>query len=258
MIRIIYRDDTGSIRMDLTPAALTQLRHDDNGMLWVDMLAPDPVEQRNVLAEIFSFHPLAVEDAVADTHLPKLDDYGRYLYLVFHTVALGAEPMDIRTEEVDVFLGPNYLITMHDAPRRSIERCWNREHHLVHGLARGPAMLLYELLDAQVDTYIPIIDAFEEQLEKLGDDIFLAVDKEPAILNKLLTAKSSSLRLQRILTPQRELLGRLSGGEYAVIPSNRAHLLSRCLRPSGAPGQPGRKHPRPGRQHDRDAPGPRQ
>ena len=218
MIRIIFRDEDGSIRMDGTPAELPQLLQANNSMLWVDMLTPDPAEQRTILEDTFHFHPLAVEDAIADAHLPKLDDYGSYLYLVFHTVALGVEPMDIRTEEIDVFLGASYLITMHDAPRRSIERCWNPEYHLVHGLARGPAMLLYELLDAQIDNYIPIIDAFESQLEKLGDDIFLSAEKEPVILNKLLTAKTSSLRLQRILAPQRELLGRLSASEYAVIP----------------------------------------
>jgi magnesium transporter len=80
-------------------------------------------------------------------------------------------------------------------------------------------MLLYELLDRQIDSYIPIIDAFEEQLERLGDDIFLSNEKERVLLNRLLTAKSSSLRLQRILTPQRELLGRLSANEYRAIPA---------------------------------------
>ena len=78
----------------------------------------------------FHFHPLAIEDAINDIHLPKIDDYGTYLYLVFHTVALGQEPMDIETEEVDVFLGLNYLITIHDQPRRSIDRAWDTEHHL--------------------------------------------------------------------------------------------------------------------------------
>ncbi len=80
-------------------------------------------------------------------------------------------------------------------------------------------MLLYELLDSQIDSYIPIIDAFEDQLERLGDDIFLSNENERDLLNRLLTAKSSSLRLQRILSPQRELLGRLATNEYRVIPA---------------------------------------
>ena len=172
-----------------------------------------------VLEQTFHFYSFAIEDAINDIHLPKIDDYGTYLYLVFHTVALGQEPMDIDTEEVDVFLGFNYLITIHDQPRTSIDRAWDEEHHLAAGLARGPAMLLYELLDSQIDSYIPIIDAFEAQLERLGDDIFLSNENDRDLLNRLLTAKSSSLRLQRILSPQRELLGRLATNEYRVIPA---------------------------------------
>ena len=90
-------------------------------------------EYKSVLESTFHFHPLAIEDAINDIHLPKIDDYGTYLYLVFHTVGLGQEPMDIETEEVDVFLGLNYLITIHDQPRRSIERAWDTEHHLAVG-----------------------------------------------------------------------------------------------------------------------------
>jgi magnesium transporter len=218
MIRIISRNGTGGITVGLPPDKLSNALCADKTNVWIDMQSPTGEEYKLVLEQTFHFHPLAIEDAVSDTHLPKLDDYGSYLYLVFHTVTLGDEPLDIHTDEVDVFLGANYLVTIHDAPRRSIDRGWNRDYHEGHGLARGPAMLLYELLDSQIDNYIPIIDAFEAQLEELGDQIFNSAEKEQVLLNRLLTAKSSSLRLQRILTPQRELLGRLSTGEYAVVP----------------------------------------
>jgi magnesium transporter len=219
MIRIIFRDAEGHVVCDLPVEQLQDNLHTENGAVWIDMQRPSTDEYKLVLERTFHFHPLAIEDAVNDIHLPKIDDYGTYLYLVFHTVALGQEPMDIETEEVDVFLGLNYLITIHDQPRRSIEKAWDTEHHLAAGLARGPAMLLYELLDNQIDAYIPIIDAFEDQLERLGDDIFLSNENERYLLNRLLTAKSSSLRLQRILTPQRELLGRLATNEYRALPA---------------------------------------
>jgi magnesium transporter len=219
MIRIIFRDAEGHVACDLPVEQLVDAMHAEHGVLWIDMQKPSMDEYKLVLEHTFHFHPLAIEDAINDIHLPKIDDYGSYLYLVFHTVALGQEPMDIDTEEVDVFLGFNYLITIHDQPRTSIDRAWDEDHHLAAGLARGPAMLLYELLDSQIDSYIPIIDAFEAQLERLGDDIFLSHENERDLLNRLLTAKSSSLRLQRILSPQRELLGRLATNEYRVIPA---------------------------------------
>jgi magnesium transporter len=220
MIRVICRHVDGSVEVNAPVDTLPALLANAANAVWVDMQTSSDIEYRQVLEGVFHFHPLAIEDAITDLHVPKLDDYGAYLYLVFHTVSLGEEPMDIDTEEVDVFLGANYLVTIHEDMRRSIERCWNAAHHVEAGLARGPAMLLYELLDSQIDTYMPIIDAFEEQMEKLGDDIFHSNEKERDLLNRLLTAKSSSLRLQRILAPQRELLGRLSTGEYKVVPTH--------------------------------------
>jgi len=218
MIRVIWRHPDGTVQVDVPPDRLSILLADPANQVWVDIQASAEDEYHQMLTAVFHFHPLAIEDAISDMHVPKLDDYGSYLYLVFHTVSAGEEAMDIDTEEVDVFLGANYLVTIHEATRRSIERCWNAVHHVDAGLARGTAMLLYELLDSQIDNYIPIIDAFEVQLEKLGDDIFHSHESEHNLLNRLLTAKSSALRLQRILVPQRELLGRLSMGEYKVVP----------------------------------------
>ena len=217
MIRIIERTLEGDVQVDLPVEQLPASLAERGTMVWIDMMAPSHEEYRLILEQIFRFHPLAIEDTISDIHLPKVDDYGAYLYLVFHTVSLGDQPMDLNTEEVDVFLGARYLITIHESTRRSIDRCWHNEYHTIHDLARSPALLLYELLDSQIDTYIPIIDAFEEQLEQLGDDIFAAGENQRNILNRLLTAKSSSLRLQRILAPQRELLNRLATTSYTVI-----------------------------------------
>lgn len=219
MIRMICRYADGRVEIDAPIDALPRLLSDHSAQVWLDIQGTSNGEYERILTEVFHFHPLAVEDALQDTHVPKLDDYASYLYLVFHIVGPGNEPMDIDTQEVDVFLGSNYLVTIHENSRRSIDRAWDAEHHVEIGLARGPAMLLYELLDSQIDNFIPLIDAFEEQLEKLGDDIFRSNESERDLLNRLLTAKSSALRLQRILTPQRELLGRLSTGEYRVVPS---------------------------------------
>jgi magnesium transporter len=183
---------------------------------------PTPDESDWVLRQLYRFHPLAVEDAISDFHVPKVDDYGNYLYLVFHSIVLGDERMDVHTDEVDVFLGANYLITLHDQPRTSIDKLWTPEQHQQNGLSRGPAFLLYELLDRQIDTYTPLIDRFEEQLELLGDQIFRSQPKrgeEERILNDILTAKSSALRLTRILTPQRELLYKLSHNNCSIIPA---------------------------------------
>ena len=218
MIRILCRYPDETVELDIEVDRLPMLLADERNLVWVDMQEPADEEYHLILQDTMHFHPLTVEDTMADTLLPKLDDYGPYLFLVFHTVFPGDEPLDFHTDEVDVFLSKNYLVTVHDRSRESINKCWTWEHHLAGGMARGPAMMLYELLDRQVDNYIPLIDKFEERLEQLGDDIFHVKRQEREMLNELLTAKSSALRLGRMLAPQRELVSRLSVGEYPVVP----------------------------------------
>ncbi len=223
MIRILYRHRSGTIVTHLPLGQLGDALRDNQARLWIDLTDPTADESHSILAELFKFHPLAIEDAVNDSHVPKVDDYGSYLYLVFHTVTIGDERMDIHTHEVDMFLGANYLVTMHELPRESIEKLWNEHSHQHGGLARGPAFLLYELIDRQIDSYTPLLNHFEEQLEHLGDQIFRKDNHgkgEEMLLNDILTAKSSALRLGRILTPQRELLYRLSHNSYTSVPSD--------------------------------------
>jgi magnesium transporter len=220
MIRTLYRHRSGTLVVDLPKEQLVNAAKDPQTRLWIDLVGPTEEESRGVFQELFHFHPLAIEDAITDVHVPKVDDYGNYLYLVFHTVGMGEERMDIHTYELDVFLGANFLITMHEDTRDSLEKLWLPEYHQQNGLARGPAYLLYDLLDRQVDGYVPILDRFEHELERLGDSLFRKPPlQEEALLNDILTAKSSALRLHRVLAPQRELLHRLSRNDYAVVPS---------------------------------------
>ncbi|MFN8445331.1 MAG: magnesium/cobalt transporter CorA [Caldilineaceae bacterium] len=229
MIRILYRHRTGSALAELPVEQLSNAITDKQLSLWIDMQAPTEDEAHRVLEKIFHFHPLAIEDAVKDSNVPKIDDYSNYLYIVFHTITAGGTRMDLHTDEIDCFLGTNYLLTMHDEPCTSIDKIWNLESHQRTGLARGPVMLLYELLDRQIDSYAPLIQNFEETLEYLGDVIFRNNgDNQRVALDDLLTAKSSALRLYRVFFPQRELLLRLASGTYTQIP-NESRIYFRDL-----------------------------
>lgn len=220
MIRILFRHRSGTLVDNLTMDQLPAALKDPHSRLWIDLQNSSAVEQHEILEKIFRFHPLAVEDAINDVHVPKLDDYGGYLYLVFHTFRLGDERMDIDTFELDIFLGPNYLITIHEHPSPTIDQLWNLDYHRERGLARSTVLLLHELLDKQLDGYIPLLDQFEARIEELGDLIFQRGQAaENAILNDILTAKSSALRLRRILLPQRNVLEHLAHDDLSVIPA---------------------------------------
>jgi magnesium transporter len=220
MIRVLYRHRSGALVDDLPIAQVPNALKDPQARVWVDMECPSLEDQQMVLGRLFRFHHLAVEDTVNEIHVPKVDDYGSYLYLVYHSLKIGDEPMDIHTREVDVFVGPNYLVTIHELQSTTIDKMWNAEYHKELGLSRGIALLLYELLDRQVDGYMVLLDNFERRIEELGDIIFQAkAAEENAILNEILTAKSSTLRVRRILLPQREVFEHLAHDELSVIPS---------------------------------------
>ena len=87
--------------------------------VWVDLAAPTPEEGR-VLSDVFHFHELAVEDAMSAIHHPKIESYGHYLYLILHGIDFRASAEGFATHDIDFFLGPNYLVTVHDGTSRSV------------------------------------------------------------------------------------------------------------------------------------------
>lgn len=221
MIRTIYRHHSGTVVVDLPEDEILSASKDRQARLWIDMISPSAEEVALVFEQAYDLHPLSIEDTITDIHTPKLDNYNNYLFMVFHAVGMGDERMDLHTRELDVFLGQNFLITIHTEKMPAIGSLWNEEHHAENGLGDGPVYLLYELLDRQIDTYIPLIDRFEQRLEDLGDVIFRQqnTQSDDEILNDILTAKSSALRLRRILRPQRDIMRRLAWENFRVVPA---------------------------------------
>ncbi len=219
MVRIFYRHASGTIVPDLPLEQLADAIQDGNAHIWVDLLAPTQDECLQILENVFQFHPLAIEDVASSLLVPKVNDYRRYLYIVIHSIYTGSQIVDLISSKMDIFLGANFLVTIHEKPMMSADSLWDEEYHEDEGLAKGPAFLLYELLERQADRFMRLLDSFEAELERLGDVIFLEGNvADENLLDEILTAKSSALRLGRVLRPQRDLMNRLSNTDYAVIP----------------------------------------
>src|SRR5437899_1877604 len=112
---------------------------------WVDITGASDADRR-LLTDVFHFHELAVEDALAEVHHPKIESYEGFLYLILHGIVPGQDQRGFLTQDVDFFLGRNYLVTVHTAPSRSIaqllEVCLRRESVL----AEGPPSLLHRIV----------------------------------------------------------------------------------------------------------------
>jgi magnesium transporter len=214
---LVYSEDEGHRTFD-QPSLLPALLADKRNWIWVDLEGATP-QEAEILSRDFHFHPLAIEDCIAETLLPKIDDYGDYIFLVLH----GSRPMTDHafvTAEMNFFLGSRYLVSYHDEPSRSISQAKERCLRGGPSITRGVDFLLHEILDAMVDNYFPVLDQFDALIDQIEEEVFARPDRET--LNKIFSLKKEVMHLRRVAGPQREILNRLSRDPFPVISSKAA------------------------------------
>jgi magnesium transporter len=216
MIRALYRTPGGKIQTDLTIADFPAALKEADGVLWVDFENTPPKEDEPILTQTFGFHPLAVDDALRESHVPKVDDWGEYLYLVLHAIAFGRDDnRKLETIELDVFLGKNFIVTHHDLPIPAVQNIWGSCQRDERYLSRGTDHILYRIIDDMVAAYMPVVEEVDEAIESLEDQLF---DRPtPENLSELFQLKRALLQLRRIIAPQREVLNKLARDDYPVI-----------------------------------------
>ena len=216
MIRSVYRNQAGEILRDLTVDEIAAAIQDSGGLLWVDLQQEAIDRCRPLLLETFGFHPLAVEDALEEKHVPKVDAWDGYIYLVLHAIQFMPEvERPLATLELDTFVGKNYLVTYSSKPIAALERVWENYQRDERSLARGAERLLYEISDELVADTLPVIEAIDDIIDTIEDEIF--DNPGPHLLEQIFTYKRALLHLRRILTPQREVVNKLARGDYAVL-----------------------------------------
>jgi len=216
MIRAMRCDPSGPIEFDVPVDAFAEEIAEKDRLLWVDFEAEPNTNSEPILSQVFKFHPLAVDDALRETHVPKVDDWGEYLYLVVEAVVYirdAEDPLEVR--ELDIFLGRNYLVTHHDYPIPAVDKLWERLHRDERPARKGAATLLYELIDTLVANILPVVDELDDTLEDVEDLIFSDPDAE--VLEKIFDLKRVVIQLRRVIAPQREVVNKLARDSYPVM-----------------------------------------
>ncbi len=216
MIRSLYFLPGKPIRKDVPSQEFPELIREPRALLWVDFTSEPPETCRPIL-EGFGFHYLAIDDALLETHVPKLDDWGNYLYIVLNYMNINAHRNHWETEvdELDIFLGQNYIVTHHDYPIKAIEDTWAACDRDQRNVQDGPDHLLYKITDHLVAEYMPVVEKIDAAIDQIEDQVF---DRPtPRTLEKLFALKRVLLAMRRILLPQREVLNKLARDDYKVI-----------------------------------------
>ena len=185
-------------------------------LVWVDLNDESIDETRHILTDEFKFHPLSVDDALVETHIPKIDDWEEYLYLSLIAVKPDQPLEDLdKSLEMDVFLGKNYIVTYHPEEIHAIDFVWDNFQRNERQLLRGSNYILYQIMDELANDYMAMIDKIDMDVESIEDQVMEKPDNK--LLKQIFSIKRTLLNLRRIVAPQREVLNKLSRGDFGVI-----------------------------------------
>ena len=207
------------------PTEISDLLDAPGHHLWLDLTAPSAEELR-LIAEEFSLHPLAVEDAAEHSQRPKIEQYDGFYLMVIFAISADPEHRDggdnapvqgqlagtkVRLHEIDLFFGERFLITVHQEPVPLFEALAGRWRQNRRVLDEGIGVLVYTLLDAVVDAYFPILDGIVDRIETLEETLFTEVESggrtaEPGDVRDLFQVKKDLLQMRRVVAPERDAM----------------------------------------------------
>lgn len=181
--------------------------------VWVALRDPDAAEMAEMKAQ-FGLHELAVEDALAGSQRPKVEEYGDSVFAVIQTL----EPSDgeLKVGEVYMFVGPNYVLSCRRQTEKSFIEVRTRAEREPHLLKHGSGYVLYALMDAAVDRYFPILEKLEDELEALEERIFDRSSPR-ANIQALYQLKQKLGTLKHATGPAVEAVGKLFGGRVPMV-----------------------------------------
>src|SRR5215211_1669647 len=191
------------------------------GLTWVHVNAPD-ADTAGDLADRFGWHPLDVEDILSKRQRPKVDDYPDYLFNVLHFPWYDSAVQRLNAAELDIVLGPDYLVTMPNVELLPVERLFNRcadDEDLRDELfAKGSGRLLYEVLDDLFDYCFPILDKIAHKLDRIEDDIHERRSEE--LVRDISNVKQEIISFRKIIKPQRPTLRLLERNVERFLPED--------------------------------------
>lgn len=209
---VLDRESRSFTRVPETDA-INGLCSNASKIVWVDV--SDPTSQDfDSLAKQFGFHPLSIEDCRHQHQRPKVEEFPGYYFIVLYEAVLN-EAGRLQLGELGIFLGKNYLVTVHSRPIRAIEtaeRLWRSWTDLAE---RGTGLLAYLLIDAVVDDYLPLLDEVSDRMDSLEDQIF--ADFQPQSLEEIFRVKKELLLLRRAVTPLRDVFNTLLRREQPIF-----------------------------------------
>jgi magnesium transporter len=191
---------------DTTPAETVESR----GIRWVNIERPRH-GHRAWLEERFDFHPLDYEDVFSRNQRPKIDEYDNYLFIVLYFPRFDKQVGRLNAAELDLFVGPDYLVTLPNQPLQPVEylfeRCRTDDALREQWFSKGTGYLLYKIIDACVDASFPMLAKMGNKLERIEDEIFAG--NSSAVVRDISNVKQEIINFRKVVRPQRPVFSDL-------------------------------------------------
>ena len=188
------------------------------GLRWINIERPRSADQA-WMEERFDFHPLDYEDVLSRNQRPKVDEYDDYLFIVLHFPRYDKSVGRLNAAEVDLFVGPDYLITIPNEPLQPLEylfeRCRTNEELRENLFSKGPGYLLYKIVDELVDSSFPMLRKIGNKLERVEEEIFEGNSAE--VVRDISNVKQEIINFRKVVRPQRAAIQDLERNKARYI-----------------------------------------
>jgi magnesium transporter len=212
MIRTL-KVKAGKAMTNIPVELLTQDGNKDS-WYWVDFNQPTD-EELKLLDTLFHFHPLAIEDCGPSLQRPKVENYDEYLFIVVHAVKERRnEKKRFGVHEVNLFLGENFLVSVHLDDQPSIDQLFTSFEKKNRSIEYTPNYLAYLIIDHIVDEFFPLVEYVENQLNKMEEKIFHIKNPTDHLINQIFYLRRSLLSLKKIVLPHRDMLSILLHDDF--------------------------------------------
>jgi len=178
-----------------------------NGLKWIDIVKPNKTHI-DMLKQQFNFHDLLLEDCLTEHQRPKVDDFDDYCFIVLHLPRFKKETGSLDTEEVDIFIGSDYLVTLHEGELKPLvglaHLCSVKNEVKKEYMSNGSALLLYEIIKRLFNYCFPMLDKIDIKLSEINRDVFTNVSK--TMLETITKTKMQIINYRRVIKPLRPVI----------------------------------------------------
>ena len=221
-VEVMVLDSSGDLREGVGLEDLPGYLSDGEALVWCDVFSQEGGQDGpygRLLCETFGFDPLTVEDCFTESHLPKVDDYGEYLFVVLFSFGISGDDRGMQTVEVNMYVGRNYVVCVHPRPVKELGRVREKLEAGDPFVSSSASRVAHTVLDAVVDEYLPIMDGLSARADEVEAKL-LGGDEDDSVkaLDELFGLKHLLTSLRRIALPQKDNVTTFTRPTTSLVP----------------------------------------